>query len=539
MDPRTFRPTAEQSAIIQTNASGEDQVVIARAGTGKTSTLEWGSHVDTTQALYIVFNAANRKEAQRRFPTHVKPVTGHSLAFRPMIAQNDGFRRKFDNANGGKRILPMDISDAAELNGYLHGASPTQQAALVLRTIGRFQHSADDRIDAHHVPEDAIPKRFLKPSSQNEKQDLIGETVKASKAIWDRMANDSDPFPILHDTYLKLFSLRDPDITSRGRFQRILADEWQDANPVLARILDRQHAQKIYVGDPHQQIYSWRGAVNALKDKQESGVATNHLSTSFRFGNQVAAAANILLESVGETTLMRGAGPQAQPFDDQQPHAVIGRKNITLFEKAVEAIETETPFALVGGAQDIIRLLESGLALREGRMDQVKDPDLKLYSSWAEAKEISDMMQDGAMNALITVIDRYGRRALDFVDDLERAGQVDERSVNLVLTTAHRSKGREFDQTVLCEDMALGEDILGKIKQGTPLTAEEQESMNVLYVAATRCRHGMKFEPDVRDEFKQIREFNRANRANRVNAKIDGEPEDTMGEHSQPSPGPG
>lgn len=537
MDYRTFRPTVEQDTIVRAMGTGQDQVVVARAGTGKTSTLEYGSHVDTTPALYVVFNAANRKEAQRRFPTHVKPVTGHSLAFGPMIGQNEGYRRKFENGGNGRRIMPMDVADAANLT-YLHGASGNQQAAMILRTISQFQYSASSTIEQGHVPEDSIPKRFLKPGNESQKQDLIGETVKASKAIWDRMANSSDPFPILHDTYLKLYSMRDPDITNRGRFQRILADEWQDANPVLAQILDRQNAQKIYVGDPHQQIYSWRGAVNALEEKRRAGVLTSYLSTSFRFGNQVAAAANVLLESMGETALMRGAGPAASTFDPDQQHCVIGRKNITLFERAVEAIENKEPFALVGGAQDIVRLLESGLALQEGRMDQVKDPDLKLYASWTEAKELSEMMQDKAMLSLIKVIDKYGRRALDFVDDLERAGQVDERSVNLVLSTAHRSKGREFNQTFLCEDLKVGDNIIDKLRDGTRLSAEEQESMNILYVAATRCKHAMKFDPDIRNEFVQIREINRAIRNKRVNQKIEVVPEDTMEEHSQPAPGP-
>jgi len=533
MDLSTFRPTAEQERVVQNGTTGDDQVVVARAGTGKTSTLEWGSHVDPVPALYVVFNSANRKEAQRRFPTHVNPVTGHSLAFGPMIGKNDGFRRKFENASNGRRIQPMDIAEAADLQ-YLHGASTTQQAALILRALGQFQFSADSQISQDHIPEDAIPKRFLKPGNEAQLQDLMGETLKASKAVWQRMANERDPFPILHDTYLKLFSLRDPDITRRGRYQRILADEWQDANPVLAQILDRQNAQKIYVGDPHQQIYSWRGAVNALKDKQAEGVMSSYLSTSFRFGNSVAAAANILLESMGENTLMRGAGPATQPFNPDAQYTVIGRKNITLFERAVDAIEEKTPFALVGGARDIVRLLESGLALREGRLDQVKDPDLKLYQSWQEAKEIAEAMQDVPMLRLITVIDRYGRSALGFIDELERAGERDERSVDLILTTAHRAKGREFSQTVLSDDLELGEGLIEKLKQGAPLTGEEQESMNLLYVAATRCRYGMKFEPEIRNEFTQIRDFNRANRANR---QIQVVPEDTM--EAEPStPGP-
>ena len=46
----------------------------------------------------------------------------------------------------------------------------------------------------------------------------------------------------------------------------------------------------IYVGDKYQQIYEWRGAVNAMEQ-----IATNHstyLTTSFRFGQVIATTAS-------------------------------------------------------------------------------------------------------------------------------------------------------------------------------------------------------------------------------------------------------
>jgi L-asparaginase II len=40
----------------------------------------------------------------------------------------------------------------------------------------------------------------------------------------------------------------------------------------------------IYVGDAHQQIYAWRGAVNAM---QQLPLPESRLTTSFRFGEQM------------------------------------------------------------------------------------------------------------------------------------------------------------------------------------------------------------------------------------------------------------
>jgi cyanophycinase-like exopeptidase len=67
--------------------------------------------------------------------------------------------------------------------------------------------------------------------------------------------------PITHDVYLKLWSLERPKISS----DFLLFDEAQDANPVMLDLVMGQDAQKILVGDRYQQIYSWRGAVNAMQ----------------------------------------------------------------------------------------------------------------------------------------------------------------------------------------------------------------------------------------------------------------------------------
>jgi hypothetical protein len=48
-----------------------------------------------------------------------------------------------------------------------------------------------------------------------------------------------------------------------------------------ALCLRAQQCQVIYVGDPYQQIYEWRGAVNAMEHIRAPECA---LTESFRFG---------------------------------------------------------------------------------------------------------------------------------------------------------------------------------------------------------------------------------------------------------------
>ena len=56
-------------------------------------------------------------------------------------------------------------------------------------------------------------------------------------------------------------------------------------------LLKQKNAQVIYVGDAHQQIYAWRGAVNAM---QQLPMPESRLTTSFRFGEEIADVANNL-----------------------------------------------------------------------------------------------------------------------------------------------------------------------------------------------------------------------------------------------------
>ncbi len=94
-----------------------------------------------------------------------------------------------------------------------------------------------------------------------------------------------------------------------------LFDEAQDADPLMLGILLKQrNTQVIYVGDAHQQIYAWRGAVNAM---QQLPLPESRLTTSFRFGEEIAFNANALLGAFNETVPLLG-NPHAQFQSGQQ-----------------------------------------------------------------------------------------------------------------------------------------------------------------------------------------------------------------------------
>jgi superfamily I DNA/RNA helicase len=81
-----MKPTDEQQRIL--NATGRVLLINARAGTGKTTTLQMiaAAHSDL-KILYLVFNRKAKEEADAKFPGNVEVRTVHSLAFIGNIAR--------------------------------------------------------------------------------------------------------------------------------------------------------------------------------------------------------------------------------------------------------------------------------------------------------------------------------------------------------------------------------------------------------------------------------------------------------------------
>ena len=78
-----------------------------------------------------------------------------------------------------------------------------------------------------------------------------------------------------------------------------MLDEAQDADPVILGLLERHKGARIVVGDKYQQLYQWRGAVNAL-NRMRSDNEELSLTRTFRFGAGAAEWANQVLEIIGE-----------------------------------------------------------------------------------------------------------------------------------------------------------------------------------------------------------------------------------------------
>jgi len=137
----------------------------------------------------------------------------------------------------------------------------------------------------------------------------------------------------------------------RARFAVVLLDEYQDTSVVQTRLLKTLFADHavMAVGDPHQSIYGWRGASAANLGSFPSDfssvdfsslnrlepVAKFDLSTSWRNGHSILAAANALVEKLNLVTKVEVGSLTASPAASAESLSVVFEE--TVAEEAAAA----------------------------------------------------------------------------------------------------------------------------------------------------------------------------------------------------------
>ncbi|MFD0884610.1 UvrD-helicase domain-containing protein [Streptosporangium algeriense] len=456
-------PTPEQAAILTAAQTGQDLVIEAGAGTGKTSTLKMVAAATGRRALYLAYNKAIAQDAASSFPSHVQCRTAHSLAFQ---AVGHAYQHRLNAPRVPARQVAAILGIPAVLDLGAHALTSVKVARLVMDTISRFCHSADLEIHAAHVPD--VPGV---DDQLGEATALQAEVVPLARRAWEDLVSPGGRLKFQHDHYLKMWALSRPTLPA----ELVFLDEAQDANPVIAQIVEQQTAQRILVGDQSQAIYGWRGAVDAMA--AFTG-ARFQLSQSFRFGQRIADRANQHLQLLGAPLRLTG-----NPMLDSRieriptPRAVLCRTNAGAIGQAIAAIGAGHKPALVGGGDDIRRLAEACQDLQAGR--GTTHPELMAFTSWPEVREYVEHDTGGHdLKVLVQLVDSHGpQRIIRVVDQL-----VPEQGADVVISTTHKAKGREWPTVRLAADFPEIYDKDGQLKRAEVMLG---------YVAVTRAREAL------------------------------------------------
>jgi superfamily I DNA/RNA helicase len=329
------------------------------------------------------------------------------------------------------------------------------------------------------VPLDAIYEMAAKKKVDVTQQLLLNIYADA-KRLWRKMIDPNDPTYITHDTYLKLYELSRPALS---QYDIIMLDEAQDSNGVVLSIVGHAKAQKIFVGDPYQQIYSWRGSVNAMDEIYTPQIA--HLSQSFRFGKQVASLASYILEEeLSCDRELRGFEKVADKIGrSDQPDCIIFRTNSGVIAEAIRQISANKKVHIIGDIAALIRLID-GVAELQTR-NRTSHPELMDFISYQDFIEYTESEMGKDLAVIVKLIDENGYAALKTA--LEAIQHNKEEDSDVILTTAHKSKGREFNAVKLGSDFKKIEELAEARKNGKPFKVNAEE-FNLLYVAITRAK---------------------------------------------------
>ncbi|KAL8222495.1 UNVERIFIED_CONTAM: hypothetical protein K2H54_077087 [Gekko kuhli] len=485
-----IQPTREQQLILNhAIVPGQVVKIMAFAGTGKTSTLiKYAEKWSNLRFLYLAFNKTIADQGGRAFPPNVTCKTVHSLAF----AEVGKLYRQKGKLNAGS-LSSYWVSYALQNR---KGESLFVRAKSVIQTLAAFFASRDTNITFEHAPiwcKNNQGERVL--VSEEEKIIILEEANR----IWDNMRSlrptKEMAHRMTHDGYLKLWQIGRPRLSS---YDAIFVDEAQDCTPAVTDVVLSQSCGILLVGDPHQQIYSFRGAVNALDEVPHTHLF--YLTQSFRFGPEIAYVGASILDickKVRSKTLV--GGTQEGDVTGEEPRgksAILCRSNQTIFDSAVHITRGDPParIHLLGGLQafgldqirDIWHLFHSELRF------EVKDPFVRRWveKGYQALRKYAMQAEDKQLEIKIAIVEKYSPYIPLLLDRISQCHTSTPETADFVLGTVHKAKGLEFDTVQVADDFVtvpLERHNLNRLPafHVDKIPADE---WNLLYVAATRAK---------------------------------------------------
>ncbi len=479
--------TDEQQEIIYSYGNVK---CIAVAGSGKSTTLlAYAKYRQHKKGLYLVYNNSARAEARAKAKKYqlknLKVHTAHSLAYQSVGKQYRIIKK-----------IPLDgIISFCDIKG-----SNTEK----IYTIAQIIH------DGINIRCNKISNSLLISDFKNYDQSIVKEYFPIAMAWIDEIWNEMDAgrLSVTHDFYLKKFITGINDLG----YDYVVFDEGQDANEVMLAGFNKQKGTKVIVGDPSQQIYTWRGAINAL-DKVNFPVY--NLTGAFRFGPDIALKANHVLQwkktigCYGNTVLCEGL--RKSPASSG-PTAYLCRSTVGLFKKMVDLVaqDSYTPLYIEGGlwGNDFLtnnRMLSDIYHIWSGKPKKVRGTMLKGFKSIVQLQSFAKNTGNREIGSLIDLVYKYKSDVFSLKDQIKLRLIDDKSEAGAIFSTVHKAKGQEYSRVILDDTFILYEDVIAlseamkidmeRNKKLSPDLAAQvhriNEEINIRYVAITRAMNSV------------------------------------------------
>lgn len=465
--------TVQQQEVIDTLQRPEVSIVTcpAVAGAGKTHTLiEMAKQMHVTNGLYLAYNKAIAVEAAIKFKgTKIQCSTIHSLAYQAVV---------------GPYALKVGFFKTASIKEDV--------SSLTKRTVVK-------------ILEEFCLSNSTNPSAYLDNRDVGAEVHDLVLAYLDRMSNAE--IMCTHSFYLKLYHmyLVSGDITPPC-VDLLMMDEAGDITALTVEIFRLINSpKKIAVGDLFQNIYSFNNTINGFEALQDDATEVP-LTQSFRVSTTIAPDIEAFIaRHLDPTFEFKG-----MVYEDCHitSMAYIARTNAGLLDMMFTLMENNTCFHTTRKIDTILELplilanLGNGKKITKAGYWQLE----KLRSGWEKSSilksKYSSLTQyilknidDDEISNAYDVVHKHGPKDLNTLAKYARDAAT--KPCDMVLTTAHSSKGLEFDSVTLAPDInAAVQKALGKIREfsakgltNKAVLNKYNEELRLYYTACSRAMY--------------------------------------------------
>lgn len=481
--------TDEQISIIIAALSGVDIKVNAFAGTGKTTVIKAIAAATSLfkpdgDTVYLAFNKFIAEDIGRKNNDSLRVCTIHQFARNSLIALDEKFRIKlrspqisYEKSTPG---LVLSLSSNAGFDNFF--------LEIIIGTINNFAKSIDEIVNPIHVPHNKVKSWVVSSFPRSDYRideskihasidsGLIDTIVEASQALWLLIIDKENDLPLTFDYFLKLWSLN----SYHAKAKLLMIDEAQDLDPVMLHGINNMDCQKIWVGDKNQQIYRWRGAINAMQNLECDSL---DLTETFRFDSIIAGYANSVLHALGNKKFIVANKPCGLS-NGSGSTAILCRTNLSVLLNCIKLSQKGKTIHIVSKAKDALSMtLEMCCEITQLRQGVVfKARHILGFLNYDQFIEgLDDCSQE--IKQAYRILENYSHN----YSEVERLIKLcldksaeDQEDADYIICTAHLSKGREWDFIIIDEDF-----------ESFVLNSDEStlaDELRLFYVAITRCK---------------------------------------------------
>lgn len=501
----SFAPSEQQQSIFDWIKAGKGHLkIIARAGTGKTTTGIQGTAYMYGDVMYAAFNKAIAEEIGQKLAAQGLPgkaATFHSIGLQALTKLQG--RSKISSSKTFK------IFDEVDESVLPKAIQPLQKRLLSIakqsiadpeKTPDEFWRAAIDHFDLLNEVQSAA---YAEDESTNDfidrMVDINRELLMASNAVASKFIDFDDMI------YLPVLWSAQRKINPFPQYDWVFIDEAQDTNFARRKIAARMvkpNGHVIAVGDDRQAIYGFTGADSAAMEllaSELNGMDTRYLTVSYRCPRQVIALAQSWVPDIQphanskEGAVIDIDQDTFEAFDTDilnSRTAILCRNNGPLVKIAYSLIKRSIPAKIEGRdiGQGLIKLIDKwprvvSLEVLERHLREYVERECDRLEASRKAAQAAAL--EDRMDCILAIISGLpgGSTTADLrkqINDL--FDDTTSRQRTVVLSTIHKAKGREWPTVIL-----YGRNKFQPARYAKQDWELVQES-NLCYVAVTRAQ---------------------------------------------------